>query len=202
MVLYLLRLIVWLTTVRRDMSISLIFEQLAYMHTIFMLLGRTYRSLLERYEYDCAIKFLWGIHNRFSNLRSQILLMESLPSIFRIFNVVQREEYITTKYQCYCCTLMLSMSLVIPLHLLALRTTTKNIHDPAAINVPMFNRNETVYMVFPLHPTTVPLSLLLLKLLYLNQIKSQNLSFLLETNMLNSFIFSTPLWGYAFGATS
>ncbi|XP_026450552.1 uncharacterized protein LOC113350632 [Papaver somniferum] len=50
------------------------------------------KSLLERLERDRAMKFLQGLQDRFSNLRSQIMLMDPFPTALRIFNMVQQEE--------------------------------------------------------------------------------------------------------------
>ncbi|XP_026439655.1 uncharacterized protein LOC113338445 [Papaver somniferum] len=50
------------------------------------------KHLLERLERDRAMEFLQGLHDRFSNLRSQILLMDPFPTALRIFNMVQQEE--------------------------------------------------------------------------------------------------------------
>ncbi|XP_026441617.1 uncharacterized protein LOC113340759 [Papaver somniferum] len=50
------------------------------------------KSLLERLERDRAVEFLQGLHDKFSNLRSQILLMDPFPTALRIFNMVQQEE--------------------------------------------------------------------------------------------------------------
>ncbi|XP_026436680.1 uncharacterized protein LOC113334704 [Papaver somniferum] len=50
------------------------------------------KSLLERLERDRAMEFLQGLHDRFSNLISQILLMNPFPTALRIFNMVQQEE--------------------------------------------------------------------------------------------------------------
>ncbi|XP_026378052.1 uncharacterized protein LOC113272430 [Papaver somniferum] len=47
---------------------------------------------MERLERDHAMEFLQGLHDRFSNLRSQILTMEPFPIALRIFNLVQQEE--------------------------------------------------------------------------------------------------------------
>ncbi|KAL5718439.1 hypothetical protein ACHQM5_011341 [Ranunculus cassubicifolius] len=52
----------------------------------------TGKSLLERHERDRAMEFLQGLQDRFANLRSQILLIEPLPSTQRIFNLVKQEE--------------------------------------------------------------------------------------------------------------
>ncbi|XP_026406166.1 uncharacterized protein LOC113301602 isoform X2 [Papaver somniferum] len=50
------------------------------------------KHMLERLERDRAMEFLQGLHDRFSNLRSQILTMEPFPTAFHIFNIVQQEE--------------------------------------------------------------------------------------------------------------
>ncbi|XP_026378718.1 uncharacterized protein LOC113273172 [Papaver somniferum] len=57
------------------------------------------KHMLERLERDRSMEFLQGLHDRFSNLRSQILTMEPFPIALRIFNLVQQEEeqqHITT----------------------------------------------------------------------------------------------------------
>ncbi|CAJ2657314.1 unnamed protein product [Trifolium pratense] len=41
---------------------------------------------------DRAMEFLQGVHDRFSAVRSQILLMDPFPSIQRIYNIVRQEE--------------------------------------------------------------------------------------------------------------
>jgi hypothetical protein len=38
------------------------------------------------------MEFLQGVHDRFSAVRSQILLMDPFPTIQRIYNIVRREE--------------------------------------------------------------------------------------------------------------
>ncbi|RZC91338.1 hypothetical protein C5167_027406 [Papaver somniferum] len=50
------------------------------------------KHMLERLERERAMEFLQGLHDRFSNLRSQILTMDPFPSAIRIFNLVQQEE--------------------------------------------------------------------------------------------------------------
>ncbi|XP_026440554.1 uncharacterized protein LOC113339516 [Papaver somniferum] len=50
------------------------------------------KHMIERLERDRAMEFLQGLHERFSNLRSQILIMEPFPTALRIFNLVQQEE--------------------------------------------------------------------------------------------------------------
>ncbi|KAL5704940.1 hypothetical protein ACHQM5_023296 [Ranunculus cassubicifolius] len=41
---------------------------------------------------DRAMEFLQGLHDRFSSIRSQILLMDPFPSVAKIHNMVRQEE--------------------------------------------------------------------------------------------------------------
>ncbi|XP_026442469.1 uncharacterized protein LOC113342017 [Papaver somniferum] len=50
------------------------------------------KHMLERLERERAMEFLQGLHDRFSNLRSQILTIDPSQSALRIFNLVQQEE--------------------------------------------------------------------------------------------------------------
>ncbi|WOH13446.1 hypothetical protein DCAR_0832956 [Daucus carota subsp. sativus] len=65
------------------------------------------KFLIERQERDRAMEFLQGLHDRFSNIRSQILLIEPLPSAQKIFNLRQRpycdhcNKYGHTRQTCY-----------------------------------------------------------------------------------------------------
>ena len=50
------------------------------------------KSILDQQNQDRAMEFLQGVHERFSAVRSQILLMDPFPSIQRIYNIVRQEE--------------------------------------------------------------------------------------------------------------
>ncbi|KAI9165064.1 hypothetical protein LWI28_006873 [Acer negundo] len=50
------------------------------------------KSNIDQQHQDRAMEFLQGLHDRFSTIRSQILLMEPFPSIQRIYNMVRQEE--------------------------------------------------------------------------------------------------------------
>ncbi|KAL5726342.1 hypothetical protein ACHQM5_009393 [Ranunculus cassubicifolius] len=50
------------------------------------------KFLLEKHQRDRAMEFLQGLHDRFSSLRSQILLIEPLPVAQKIFQLVKQEE--------------------------------------------------------------------------------------------------------------
>ncbi|XP_039138839.1 uncharacterized protein LOC120276181 [Dioscorea cayenensis subsp. rotundata] len=47
------------------------------------------KSVLDQQHQDRAIEFLQGLHDKYSVVRSQILLMEPFPSIQRIYNLVR-----------------------------------------------------------------------------------------------------------------
>ncbi|KAJ9551410.1 hypothetical protein OSB04_015455 [Centaurea solstitialis] len=47
---------------------------------------------IEKLNQDHAMEFLQGIHDRFSTIRSQILLMDPFPSITRIYSLLRQEE--------------------------------------------------------------------------------------------------------------
>ena len=49
-------------------------------------------GIIDQQNRDCAMEFLQGLVDRFSAIRSQILLMEPFPSIQRIYNLVRQEE--------------------------------------------------------------------------------------------------------------
>jgi hypothetical protein len=50
------------------------------------------KSIIDQQNQDRAMEFLQGVHDRFSAVRSQILLMIPYPSIQRIYNLVRREQ--------------------------------------------------------------------------------------------------------------
>jgi len=50
-------------------------------------------KILAMYEVDKAHQFLMGLNDDlYSTLRSQILALDPLPLLYRIFNMTQREE--------------------------------------------------------------------------------------------------------------
>ena len=49
------------------------------------------KIIMEQQNQDRAMEFLQGLHDSFSAVRSQILLMEPFPSIQRIYNLVRQE---------------------------------------------------------------------------------------------------------------
>ena len=50
------------------------------------------KNIIDHQNQDRTMEFLQGLHDRFSAIRSQILLMEPFPSIQRIYNLVRQEE--------------------------------------------------------------------------------------------------------------
>ena len=81
------------------MSVSLYFTQLkslwdelSSITSITLCIYGNAKSIIDQQNQDCAMEFLQGLHNRFSAIRSQILLMERFPSTQRIYNLVRQEE--------------------------------------------------------------------------------------------------------------
>ena len=50
------------------------------------------KTLMEYQHYDYVHSFLMGLNDSFSQVRGQILLMEPLPSINKVFSLVQNDE--------------------------------------------------------------------------------------------------------------
>lgn len=50
------------------------------------------KSIIDQHHQDRAMEFLKGLHDNFSAIRSQILLMEPFPSVQSIYNLVRQEE--------------------------------------------------------------------------------------------------------------
>jgi hypothetical protein len=50
------------------------------------------KSIIDQQNQDRAMEFLQGVHDRFSAVRSQTLLMDPFPSIQHIYNLVRQEE--------------------------------------------------------------------------------------------------------------
>ncbi|KAF5451888.1 hypothetical protein F2P56_026948 [Juglans regia] len=50
------------------------------------------KILHDRYDRDCVIQFLMGLSESYSNTRDQIMLLEPLPPLNRVFSMVQQQE--------------------------------------------------------------------------------------------------------------
>jgi hypothetical protein len=47
---------------------------------------------LEKYEQRCVMQFLMGLNESFATVRGQILLMDPMPPINKVFSLVRQEE--------------------------------------------------------------------------------------------------------------
>ncbi|KAF5453563.1 hypothetical protein F2P56_028460, partial [Juglans regia] len=50
------------------------------------------KVLHDRYDRDCVIQFLMGLSESYSNTRDQIMLLDPLPPLNRVFSMVQQQE--------------------------------------------------------------------------------------------------------------
>ncbi|XP_042957991.1 uncharacterized protein LOC122293478 [Carya illinoinensis] len=50
------------------------------------------KILMERYQRDCVIQFLMGLSDCYSNTRDQIMLIEPMPALNRVFSMTQQQE--------------------------------------------------------------------------------------------------------------
>ncbi|XP_042980001.1 uncharacterized protein LOC122310190 [Carya illinoinensis] len=50
------------------------------------------KILMERYQRDCVIQFLMGLSDCYSNTRDQIMLIEPMPALNRVFSMIQQQE--------------------------------------------------------------------------------------------------------------
>lgn len=50
------------------------------------------RILGERYQRDCVMQFLMGLNDVYSPARDQILMMDPVPSVNRVFGMIQQQE--------------------------------------------------------------------------------------------------------------
>jgi len=59
------------------------------------------RVLTDRYQQDCVIQFLMGLNETYSNIRDQIMLMDPIPQVSKVFSLVQQQE---KQHQMLLCT--------------------------------------------------------------------------------------------------
>ncbi|KAA8524565.1 hypothetical protein F0562_010988 [Nyssa sinensis] len=52
----------------------------------------TMKTLVDWYQRDCVFQFLMGLHDIYSNVRDQIMLLDPLPSVTRVFSLIQQQE--------------------------------------------------------------------------------------------------------------
>ncbi|KAF9684635.1 hypothetical protein SADUNF_Sadunf04G0139100 [Salix dunnii] len=50
------------------------------------------KILIDRYQQDCVIQFLMGLNETYSNVRDQIMLMDPIPQVSKVFSLVQQQE--------------------------------------------------------------------------------------------------------------
>ncbi|KAF5475696.1 hypothetical protein F2P56_007472 [Juglans regia] len=50
------------------------------------------KVLHERYDRDCVIQFLMGLSDSYSHTRDQIMLLDPLPPLNRVFSMIQQQE--------------------------------------------------------------------------------------------------------------
>ncbi|KAB5527661.1 hypothetical protein DKX38_021508 [Salix brachista] len=50
------------------------------------------KILHDRYDRDCVIQFLMGLSETYSNSRDQIMLLDPLPPLNRVFSMIQQQE--------------------------------------------------------------------------------------------------------------
>ena len=50
------------------------------------------KSILELYSQERVLQFLMGLNDSFFTVRAQILLMDPLPSINKVFSLIIQEE--------------------------------------------------------------------------------------------------------------
>ncbi|KAF9668917.1 hypothetical protein SADUNF_Sadunf14G0053300 [Salix dunnii] len=50
------------------------------------------KVLTDRYQQDCVIQFLMGLNETYSNIRDQIMLMDPIPQVSKVFSLVQQQE--------------------------------------------------------------------------------------------------------------
>jgi hypothetical protein len=50
------------------------------------------KMLIDRYQQDCVIQFLIGLNETYSNVRDQIMLMDPIPQVSKVFSLIQQQE--------------------------------------------------------------------------------------------------------------
>ena len=51
-----------------------------------------FRSILNHFQFEQVIQFLMGLNEQFAQTRAQILLMEPIPPMNKVFSLVMQEE--------------------------------------------------------------------------------------------------------------
>ncbi|XP_042983382.1 uncharacterized protein LOC122312797 [Carya illinoinensis] len=50
------------------------------------------KTLLDRSQRDCVLQFLMGLNDSYTPIRDQIMLMDPLPPVSKVFSLVQQQE--------------------------------------------------------------------------------------------------------------
>ncbi|KAF5444667.1 hypothetical protein F2P56_033784 [Juglans regia] len=50
------------------------------------------KTLSDRYQRDCIFQFLMGLHDSYSPVRDQIMLLDPLPPLTKVFSIIQQQE--------------------------------------------------------------------------------------------------------------
>jgi hypothetical protein len=50
------------------------------------------KQVFENYQQACLMQFLMGLNESFTQVRGQILLMDPMPNIDRVFSLIRQEE--------------------------------------------------------------------------------------------------------------
>ncbi|KAF9622367.1 hypothetical protein IFM89_031170 [Coptis chinensis] len=74
------------------MSVSAYYTKLNSFNTLQPCTCGGGKALSDRLHQDRAMEFLQGLHDRFSALRSQILLMDQFPNATKIYSLIRQEE--------------------------------------------------------------------------------------------------------------
>ncbi|KAF9678160.1 hypothetical protein SADUNF_Sadunf07G0006000 [Salix dunnii] len=159
------------------------------------------KILIDRYQQDCVIQFLMGLNETYSNVRDQIMLMDPIPQVSKVFSLVQQQEkqhqmLLSTSAPDSMQTLALS-SILFLLQTLALssichisNSRLKLIKDPIVIKNSCFVDNATPCSVCPMarqHKLSFDQSYKLLDLETNDTFLSRNVTF-----HENIFPFDTP----------
>ncbi|KAK6912801.1 Retrotransposon gag domain [Dillenia turbinata] len=50
------------------------------------------KVFLDRYQRDCVIQFLKGLNESYANTRDQIMLLDPLPAVNKVFSMIHQQE--------------------------------------------------------------------------------------------------------------
>ncbi|KAF5467887.1 hypothetical protein F2P56_012097 [Juglans regia] len=50
------------------------------------------KTLLDRYQRDCVFQFLMGLHESYANVCDQLMLLDPLPPVTKVFSLIHQQE--------------------------------------------------------------------------------------------------------------